>query len=279
MDSSALLAHIVSQTRQNVEFLISQQQISAADGRDILAKLPISMAALEQRTQNLLITPPPSTAPPYQPPTVQARALWGYNEGRVRYLVVEYHPCFIEALQDSSDLSFRAGRYHRDRLRNKHRLVWWTGRYNGKQGLFPSNYVEKLPSASVPSPYQARDAAYSGMPSFPSPNSQSQYQPPSGMNNQPPYQPPLVLRVLILARGIDHHHRVDIHNHQGGGGYQPAYQAPPPMGGPHLAQAPQVPPKKGKFGGLGNTLAQSAVGGVGFGAGSAVGSHIVNAIF
>jgi len=55
-----------------------------------------------------------------------------------------------------------------------------------------------------------------------------------------------------------------------------------PPGNIVVAQAvpeqPQ-PPKKKRFGGLGNTLAQSAAGGVGFGAGSAVGSGIVNSLF
>ncbi len=40
MDSSALLAHILSQTKQNIEFLASQNKISPSDARDIIAKLP-----------------------------------------------------------------------------------------------------------------------------------------------------------------------------------------------------------------------------------------------
>jgi hypothetical protein len=89
---SALFNHIISQTRQNVEFLISHKQISPADGREILAKLPNAsertMAALEQQTQNLLITPPPSTGPPSYPQTpaaqtVRAKALWDYGDSQV----------------------------------------------------------------------------------------------------------------------------------------------------------------------------------------------------
>ncbi|KAJ7116349.1 SH3 domain-containing protein [Mycena epipterygia] len=261
MDSSASLAYIVSQTRQNVDFLVSQKHISAADGRDILAKLPSadrSMLALEQQTQNLLITPPPSTGPPRSPvypqqsQTVHAKALWGYNEER----------------QNSNDLSFRAG--DTIEIVAETNSDWWTGRYNGREGLFPSNYVEKLPPAPAPSPYQTRDS-YPNNPPMPSFPNQPPYQPPPGAYPGPGYQPPP-------------------------GGYQPAYQpppGPPQMGGPYNAyngpppaQAPQVaapppqqPPKKGNFGGLGNTLAQSAVGGVGFGAGSAVGSGIINSIF
>lgn len=112
MDSSALLSYIVSQTRQNVEFLVSQNRISQRDGQNILGMLPApnaSIQSLAHQTQNLLITPPspslntynapsatpsPASAPSYrpsppQPPptrTVQAKALWGYNEqGQVRH--------------------------------------------------------------------------------------------------------------------------------------------------------------------------------------------------
>jgi hypothetical protein len=104
MDSSALLAHIVSQTHQNVEFLISQRQISPTDGRDILAKLPNApdrfMAALEQQTQNLLITPPPSTGPtPGYPQTIQAKALWGYNEQAQVHCSLSRQPSFSNILR------------------------------------------------------------------------------------------------------------------------------------------------------------------------------------
>lgn len=69
---------------------------------------------------------------------------------------------------------------------------------------------------------------------------------------------------------------------------QPPYQQPPQqqMMQPPPAQQQQVvqhqeqpPQKQGKFDGMGRLLATSAVGGVGFGAGSAVGSGIINAIF
>ncbi|KAJ7454815.1 hypothetical protein FB451DRAFT_1342415 [Mycena latifolia] len=257
MDSSALLAHIVSQTRQNVEFLISQRQISPTDGREILTKLPPvpdrTMVALEQQTQNLLITPPPSASPSYPRPP-------GPHQPQL----------------NSNDLSFRAG--DTIEIVAETNLDWWTGRHNGRQGLFPSNYVEKLPAPTSSSPYQSRDSypSNAAMPSFP--NQPAPYQPPTGAYSGPGYQPPPPPPT---------------------GGYQPMYQPPPgppqmgvqynsyggppppvaqPLQGP--APAAEQPPKKpGKFGNLGNTLAQSAAGGVGFGAGSAVGSGIVNAIF
>ncbi|KAJ7220025.1 SH3 domain-containing protein [Mycena pura] len=260
MDSRALLAHIVSQTRQNVEFLMSQNQISPVDGGEILAKLPRApetpMAALEQRTQNLLISPPlsPGASQNYpQAPRLQqlakAKALWGYNEGL-----------------SANGLSFRAGDIIE--IIAETNADWWSGRCNGRQGLFPSNYVEKLAAATSPPNFSSPP-----MPAmFPS---QPPYQAPSGpppAGHYPAYPP--------------------------GGGYQSAYQPPPgaplmsgyspyapspaAVGQPTHTGAvgpPPVPPKTSKFGQLGNTLAQSAAGGVGFGAGSAIGGDLVNSIF
>lgn len=51
------------------------------------------------------------------------------------------------------------------------------------------------------------------------------------------------------------------------------------VNGVGLAPATADPAKKGKFGKLGGTMANSAAGGVGFGAGAAIGSGIVRAIF
>ncbi|KAK7032890.1 SH3-domain-containing protein [Favolaschia claudopus] len=283
MDSSALLAHIVSQTRQNVEFLISQRQISPADGRDIMAKLPIasdrSIVALEQQTQNLLITPPPSlpqTPAAAQP--VQAKALWGFNENG----------------QNSQDLSFRAG----DIIEIVHESNsdWWTGRLHGREGVFPANYVEKLASPP-PLSYDSRDTYSSNVPSVPSFPNQPSYEPAYQSSASPPaayrgeYQPPA-------------------------GGYQQGYQAPAPYSAPSGPPQPYNPympaqnmyntppplapkpspapaadnqaqqaapppgsPKKSKFGKYGSIVGQSAAGGLGFGAGSAVGSGIINSIF
>jgi hypothetical protein len=101
-DSSALLAHIVSQTRQNVEFLMAHNEISRNEGQVILAKLPtandITVRELSDQTRRMAIPPssPPTSSydslpgppvrrvPPTQPqpqPSLQrAKALWAYNE-------------------------------------------------------------------------------------------------------------------------------------------------------------------------------------------------------
>ncbi|KAJ3477172.1 hypothetical protein NLI96_g10650 [Meripilus lineatus] len=85
----------------------------------------------------------------------------------------------------------------------------------------------------------------------------------------------------------------------GPSGYQPAYggpgekapyrpfgaaygnDAPPPNGlqQPHDDNVQGKDKKKNKFGKLGGTMANAAAGGVGFGAGAAIGSGLVNAIF
>ncbi|KAJ7650642.1 hypothetical protein FB45DRAFT_1050553 [Roridomyces roridus] len=236
---SASLNHIIAQTRQNVEFLISQGTISRQDGQGILAKLPTvgapdrAITALENLSLN---SPPPVPLRSLS----KAKAIWGYNEDR----------------QNSNDLTFRAGDIIE--VVEETNPDWWTGRYNGKQGLFPSNYVEKLQSPPSNAPYAPpRDSYNPSMPPYPS---QPVYQAPPGPYPGPGYQPP-------------------------GGGYQPPYQGPPQApynsyGGPPppmvvqqappAAPPPQEPPKKSKISGLGNTLAHSTAGGVGFGAGALV---------
>jgi hypothetical protein len=102
-DPSALLAHIVSQTRQNVEFLMAQNEISRDAGQRILAQLPtssdVAVRELSEQTRRLTMpspSPQPSIvydgppAPPSEPPVrrtpqpqpslQRAKALWSYNE-------------------------------------------------------------------------------------------------------------------------------------------------------------------------------------------------------
>ncbi|KIY66556.1 SH3-domain-containing protein [Cylindrobasidium torrendii FP15055 ss-10] len=258
-DTQALLNHIITSTRSNIEFLVSQHQLSAQDAQAIIAKLPSveepQVAALTNSTQNLLLSraaPPPPAAPVSSLP--KARATWGYNEDRQAQS------------QDPKDLSFRAGDIIE--IVSETNPDWWTGRNNGQEGLFPANYVERLPGNPSPAPpaMPRGPGGYSSPPPSgynapPQPSYAPTYHPPAGppVGYQPPYQPPP----------------------------QPQYQpyTPPPQ--PQVVQQ-QEEPKKSRFGfgggggggsGLGNTLAHSAAGGVGFGAGSAVGSGIINSIF
>ena len=115
VDASVVLAHIISQTRQNITFLVSQSQISAADGQEILSKLPSPKSA----AQNTILTPPhssdiecapPPTAPPTSLPSNQARALWGYNEeGRVRVSIVTCYAPFLRCYLVRSPKIFLLG--------------------------------------------------------------------------------------------------------------------------------------------------------------------------
>ena len=114
---------------------------------------------------------------------------------------------------------------------------WWTGRHNGKQGLFPSNYVEKLDASSSPSQQNEK----SGMQrrDFPPPSYHPQYVapmgPPPSMGPPVPYQmgPPPNQQVA----------------------YNPYLTQPPGNVVPPAPEpAPEQPPKKSRFGGLGNTV-------------------------
>ena len=78
--SHALFAHILAQTRQNVELLIAHRQISETDGEEILSKLSanvekhpedVSVVSLTQKTQRLSMSP--------APPKLEARAIWGWS--------------------------------------------------------------------------------------------------------------------------------------------------------------------------------------------------------
>lgn len=89
--------------------------------------------------------------------------------------------------KEPNDLSFRAGDIIE--IVAETNADWWTGRLNGNQGLFPSNYVEKIPTASPPSyplPGESSPAPY---------NPPAQYAPvyngphPQGGYQSQPVQP------------------------------------------------------------------------------------------
>jgi hypothetical protein len=184
--SAALLAHIVAQTRQNIDFLLEHNHISKADASTILAKL-----AKPSTTQNdslsANVTSPPSnhtphrTAPPPPPPVasspsplspspplVQCRAIWAY-QAQVSALSslpeIVFHAHFIP--QDEKDLSFQAN--ETITIVEENNSDWWTGSLSGRTGLFPSSYVQKIPSMPqagvAPSAYRP----FGGAPFYPPP--------------------------------------------------------------------------------------------------------------
>jgi hypothetical protein len=85
--NAALVAHIVSQIEQNVNFLASQNYISDGDASAILTRLPnASQDEMASRAANLNIgsrnIPPPAMprSTPAPPTATLSRALWAYNE-------------------------------------------------------------------------------------------------------------------------------------------------------------------------------------------------------
>ncbi|KAI0833740.1 SH3 domain-containing protein [Trametes gibbosa] len=248
--AAALLAHVLSQTQQNISFLAAQNYISPTEAAELITRLSQgprqpSADSLATSMHNLAVGPARSPSParrvvPPPPPRQnnrRARALWGYNEdGR-----------------EPNDISFAAG--ETIEIVDETSAEWWTGKSRGKQGLFPSNYVEPLDAARSPAP----PAPQASMPVY-----MSSYQPPPG----PPQSYGMPSEPEKAAM------------------YQANYGGPPP-GPPQPApvqvvtvqQEQQQPPKKNKFGKLGSTMATSAAGGVGFGAGAAIGSGIINSIF
>jgi len=213
--NAALVAHIVSQIEQNVNFLASQNYISNGDASAILTRLPNNerMANLDIGNRNI----PPAAIPrqiPAPPLAARSRALWAYNG------------------EDPTDLSFAAGDIIE--IVDETNADWWTGKANGKQGLFPSTYVVKLPSTAAASgdvtgtttakkPYRPFGAAYHGLNSPPPPD--------QGVND------------------------VGLQEKEG------------------------TEAKKDRFSQYKSTIAHSAAGGVGFGAGAAIGGGLVRAIF
>lgn len=113
---------------------------------------------------------------------------------------------------------------------------WWTGKCRGKQGLFPSNHVEKI------------DSPITGSPA-----------PPPPMQPMPPMAPP-VQTMYSPPPGPGGYAPNYMDDKQGYRSYGSPY--PPPGPGPmQIAPAPpqpvvvqEAPPKKNRFGGLGNTV-------------------------
>ncbi|KAK7032887.1 protein csh3 [Favolaschia claudopus] len=224
MSEAALLAHVVSQVESNVNFLVSQNYISQHDASLFLAKLPNSTTAAPPVAAPVPYAPRVSA--PAAPAVTQARALWPYNENG----------------QEPDDLSFSVGDIIE--VVKEENSDWWMGRFNGKQALFPSAYVEKITApVAAPAPAAARRL------------------PPAAANTnggaKPAYRP-----FMAAHQGRD--------------------VPPAPGGGTNsvgLQQDPGQEAKKSKYGKYGDTMAHSAAGGLGFGAGAAVGGGLVRAIF
>ncbi|KAG5637029.1 hypothetical protein H0H81_006024 [Sphagnurus paluster] len=120
---------------------------------------------------------------------------------------------------------------------------WWTGRLNGRQGIFPSNYVERLPPPQGPPPGPQGPAPVSyGEKPYPPPGTPGGYT-PSYYSPPPGYPPPNVYQGPPPPQGPQ--------------GYAP-YGGPPPPGPPAQQPVQTAPPQPQseppKQGGLGSSL-------------------------
>ncbi|TFY52407.1 hypothetical protein EVJ58_g10034, partial [Rhodofomes roseus] len=83
----AYLAHILAQTRANIDFLAAHNHISPTDADLMRNRLPSANAASALRIEemnNLSVAAPGRRAvpppPPRSAPAQRARAVWAYNE-------------------------------------------------------------------------------------------------------------------------------------------------------------------------------------------------------
>lgn len=189
-----------------------------------------------------------SNAPRYK----QARALWPYHGSAADDLSFEKGDLIIVLAEENQD--------------------WWRGRLlNGPPpgGLFPSNHVELISGAPQPLPSSSSNG----------PPESQQYRHHHPQSNVPHYPPPPPS--------------------QGGPGWQASpygqappysqaqpygdYKAPQPAPAPPVQHTQSAPPvnvtvEKPKKNLLQGRFGQALAGGAGFGAGSAVATHVVNAI-
>jgi hypothetical protein len=260
------LIHVV---HQDVHFLLEAGQLDRDDAQLILSKVPAIIASQSpaasagapgrhhpgqhghgnpnnnshgsrSRVSLDITTDPDAVAPPSYPslenvmnnvpvarglppaPKRQARALWDYNLNN----------------EEPEDLAFDKGAIIEVIKENNE--DWWTGKCNGRSGIFPSNYVEilhhPLPTWSTIPPATATKAR-------PPPESAPKYMP---SNPPKPAQ-------------------------------QPPQQQQQQQQQPHQQEEDDL--KKPKYANLKNTMAHSAANGLGFGAGAAIGGSVVRAIF
>ena len=150
--------------------------------------------------------------------------------------------------QEPNDLAFSSGEIIE--IVDETNTDWWTGKCRGRQGLFPSNHVEKIDDAAASPAPPVRAPAY-------------QSPPPTSSYQSPPPQP-----VVPYQSGPPQPYSpnyVDEKNQ-----YRPygaPYQPPAPVAQPVMAAPPPqqvivqeaAPPKKNRFGGLGGTVSSSAL--------------------
>ncbi|KAG9047119.1 hypothetical protein FS837_003003 [Tulasnella sp. UAMH 9824] len=167
------------------------------------------------------------------------RALWDYN--------VDY--------SEPNDLMFRKNDIIE--ISEETNTDWWTGICRGRTGLFPSNHAQKIPY----DPHLFSTAPDGGTPPG------SQVGTTATLYEKPRYPGQMAGPPAHMGQNTQP---------------APGTMGPPFQQYPQQQQQQQDPngeQKKNKFGKVGGQLGGALVNGVGFGAGAAVGSGIINAIF
>jgi len=171
MSDSPFVFHLVSQTRANIDFLQAQGYLTIEDAANIQSKLAAATVKPSEKSAVLPVpapqhyTPAPSYQlhppnPPQPPQPIpsypRARVLWAYNEdGRVCGTAgAIQHPVAYAYSKEPNDLTMSAGDVIE--IIDETNADWWTGRNRGKRGLFPSNYVQKLPHETPSQPYHEK---------------------------------------------------------------------------------------------------------------------------
>ncbi|GAA5894937.1 hypothetical protein JCM5296_000921 [Sporobolomyces johnsonii] len=282
--NNAYLAHLVARLNSDLEFLHSQQLLDKGDLDLIKSKLASASGGIEGGIARMnlggagagageagagVVKREAEGSGGVAPPTMGAgagpsgqgqgkklcKAVWDYNKTQ------------------PDDLGFKQG----DIITIEEEVNgdWWKGSLNGQTGLFPCNHVERIESAEPvrapppPPPSQPYNPSYNSFapppPSYgapPAPAPQFAYQTPQGYGTPPPG---------------------NTYNQYGGGEKQSYAPPPPPPQVIVQQQPPQVvveEQKKHKFGGkFGRQMGTAFAGGIGFGAGSALASDAINAIF
>ena len=167
MSDPVLVSYLVSQTQANIDFLQSQGYLTLEDAVNIRSKLvAVTTFKKSDKSSN---TPAPVPLPQdhsstHQPPPSQpasncskAKALWAYNEdGKVCHPENSGPPNSATHIRhkEPNDLTMSVGDVID--IIEENNADWWTGRNRGKQGLFPSTYVQKLLPESMPQSYQEK---------------------------------------------------------------------------------------------------------------------------
>ncbi|KAK4053973.1 hypothetical protein OIO90_003618 [Microbotryomycetes sp. JL221] len=277
----ALAKHLFARIEADIDFLVVNQLLANAEAEQIKTKLALAQDkhAMTQTMNAIKLTsgtseataapapaaqqsttPTGAALPPHRAPSApapqmqQCRALWDYPQT---------HP---------DDLAFTSGDIIT--IEKEENADWWRGSLNGRSGIFPSNHVERISSTLSSPPPSASTPSYA--PSAPSQQPQYAYQQPqpysSSFNNTNEKQPYVPVASPLYTTGAKPNRFHTYNPPTGLTSVQPGQTVAPD--GTTIAAAPT---KKGHP--FAKRMGEAAAGGVGFGAGAAVGSGIINAIF